>query len=502
MARERGWQWLVAQMASVMRGVLPILGFAVAAPSVAETVPARKPDIVLIVSDDQGYADVGLNGSTDIPTPNIDRIAREGVRFTRGYVTFPVCGPSRAGLLTGRYQSRFGFDRNPNADPTDPRGGMPLTEEILPEMLQRAGYHSMLVGKWHMGTHPSLRPRKRGFDEFYGMLEGGHSYRPEETQFENIYETRKLYDWYRAKLTQNETSVHFQKYLTDEFSDRAVDFIRRRADQPEPYFLYLAYNAPHTPLQASDPYLARFSHIRDEKRRTYAAMISAMDDGVGKVLAEIDRTGRARDTIVIFLTDNGGVTPGKAGDQPVASNRPLRGGKRDLYEGGIRVPFAIRWPARIPGGRDHDQPVSSMDIVGTLAGQLGIALRPDRPLDGVDLVPYLRGEKSGPPHPMLFFRDFDRGASAIVAGDRKYVSDGKVAALFDLRADPGETTDIAPANADEVARYKTVFDAWNANMAREPAFPPLGTWPPPAGGSTGPEGAPKAGQPGTGAGLP
>jgi arylsulfatase A-like enzyme len=439
----------------------------------------RRPNVVLVITDDQGYADVGFNGSKDIPTPNIDRIAKEGVRFTRAYVTFPVCGPSRAGLLTGRHQSRFGYDRNPNGDPADPRGGIPRTEEILPEMLKRAGYYSMLVGKWHMGTHPTLRPRNRGFDEFYGFIEGGHSYLPEEIEFEDISQSKKPYDWYRTKLIDNGARVTFGQYLTDELSDRAVDFVRRRAGQPQPFFLYLAYNAPHAPLQATEKYLARFPHITDPRRRTYAAMISAVDDGVGRVLAELDAKGVADNTIVIFLSDNGGVIDRATGEQPVADNGPLRGGKSQLFEGGIRVPFAMRWPAMIAGGRDFTRPISAMDITGTLAAQLGIAIKPDKPLDGVDLVPYLKGEKTGDPQPVLFFRKFDQKQAAMVIGDLKYVDTGENTLLFNLRSDPGEKTNIAPANAANMAELAKLYAVWHAQMAAQPAFPPLGTWPKP-----------------------
>jgi arylsulfatase A-like enzyme len=461
----------------IVAGMVGLMALAFAPLAAAQTGQAKRPNVVVVITDDQGYADVGFNGSKDIPTPHIDRIAKEGVRFTRAYVTFPVCGPSRAGLLTGRHQSRFGFDRNPNGDPADARGGVPRTELMLPEMLKTAGYHSMLVGKWHMGTHPTLRPRNRGFDEFYGFIEGGHSYRPEEIEFEDISESKKPYDWYRTKLVDNGARVAFNQYLTDELSDRAVDFVRRRAGQPQPFFLYLAYNAPHTPLQANEKYLARFPNIADAKRRTYAAMVSAVDDGVGRLLAELDAKGVADNTIVIFLSDNGGVIDRATGEQPVADNGPLRGGKSQLFEGGIRVPFAMRWPAMIGAGRDYTRPISAMDITGTLAGQLGLQVNPDKPLDGVDLIPYLKGEKSDDPQPVLFFRKFDQKQSAMVIGDLKYVDTGEFKLLFNLRSDEGEKVNIAAANLENMAQLTKLFEIWNAKMAVEPAFPPLGTWP-------------------------
>ncbi|MEY4239741.1 MAG: hypothetical protein RL339_2342, partial [Pseudomonadota bacterium] len=424
------------------------------------------------------YRDVGFNGSTEIRTPNIDRIAREGVRFTRGYVTYPVCGPSRAGLLSGRCQSRFGFDRNPHGDRAVPRGGVPRTEEMVSELLKRGGYSTQLVGKWHMGTHPTLRPRNRGFDEFYGFIEGGHDYRPEATVFESLEDSKKPYDWYRSKLIDNGARVHFKKYLTEELSYRAVEFVSRKAAAADqPFFLYLAYNAPHSPLQATDKYLSRYAHIQDPKRRTYAAMISAVDDGVGQLLDELDRKGIAQDTLIFFISDNGGVVTAETGEQSVADNGPLRGGKSQLFEGGVRVPFAVRWPRQLPGGKDYDRPVSTLDIFGTIASQTGIGAKPGRPIDGVDLVPYLKGEKAGDPQPALYWRMFDQGRHAMVVGDLKYVYNGKQAVLFNLRTDPGETKPLLVTDKALIDRLGQLYANWNAQMARQPAFPPLGTWP-------------------------
>lgn len=456
----------------------------VAMPAAARDDMAKRPNVIVIVTDDQGYADVGFNGSKDIATPGIDRIAREGVRFTRGYVTFPVCGPSRAGLLSGRHGSRFGYDRNPNADPSDPRGGFPRSEEMMSEMLKRGGYTTMAIGKWHMGTHPSLRPRVRGFDEFYGFLEGGHRYMPNEVTMEDISDSKKPYDWYYTKLVDNGKRVGFKQYLTDEFSDRAVDFVRRKARGDAPFFLYLAYNAPHAPLQATEKYLARFPDVADKNRRTYLAMISAVDDGVARVLAELDAQGIADDTAIFFLSDNGGVVNHDTGEQPAASNAPLRGGKSMLFEGGVRVPFAIRWPRKIEGGRNYDRPVSSMDIFATLASEIGIPVRPDRPLDGVDLVPYLKGSKTGDPQPVLFWRKFDQGQRALVAGDLKYIDNGQGKLLFNLRNDTGEKGNIAKGNEQNIEQLDEIWSIWNSKMATNPAFPPLGTWPK-QGGATG-----------------
>lgn len=461
------------------------LSLSASVPTGAQETAAKRPNVIVIVTDDQGYADVGFNGSKDIATPGIDRIAKEGVRFTRAYVTFPVCGPSRAALLTGRHNARFGFDRNPNADPADPRGGLPRNEEMMSEMLKRGGYATMAIGKWHMGTHPTLRPRVRGFDEFYGFLEGGHRYFPEEVTMEDISDSKKPYDWYYTKLVDNGARVGFKQYLTDEFSDRAVDFVRRKAKGNAPFFLYLAYNAPHAPLQATEKYLSRFAHVPDKNRRTYLAMISAVDDGVGRVLAELDAQGVAKDTVVVFLSDNGGVVNRETGEPPAASNWPLRGGKSQLFEGGVRVPMAVRWPRRIAGGRDYTRPVSAMDVFATLAAGANIQPRADRPLDGVNLVPYLDGATKGDPQPVLFWRKFDQRQRAVIAGDLKYIDNGNGKLLFNLRRDTSETANIAAVNAAAVEKLDGVWSVWNAQMAKQPAFPPLGTWPKQGGGAGG-----------------
>ena len=444
-------------------------------PAAARDDGSARPNVIVIISDDQGYADVGFNGSQEIPTPNIDRIASEGVRFTRGYVTYSVCAPSRAGLMTGRYQARFGFDRNPNGNPADIRGGLPRSEETMAEMLKRAGYTSKAVGKWHLGTHKDLRPRARGFDEFYGFLEGGHNYMPHSTSMEDISQSKKLYDWYQTKLVDNGKRVDFDQYLTDELSDRATEFVGRMAREDKPFFLYLAYNAPHSPLQATQEYLDRFPHIKDKKRKTYAAMISAMDDGIGEVLSELDRTGLAQDTIVVFLSDNGGVVNGSTGEQPIADNGPLRGGKSSLWEGGIRVPFAMRWPAKFKAGIDYDRPVSSMDIFATLAAHN--ALEPKNPLDGVNLVPFVTGADTGEPHAALFWRKFDNKSYAAVVNNVKFLFNNNSGKLFNLRTDIDETTNIAGENAETAKKLEAVTAAWNSQMAPKPAFPPLGSWP-------------------------
>ena len=454
-----------------------LLGLALSTPlpdCLADT-PAPRPNIILIVTDDQGYNDVGFNGSKEILTPNIDRIANEGVRFSQGYVTGAVCGPSRAGFLTGRYQSRFGFEWNPPLDPNDRAAGLPLQEAMIPEYLKPAGYRTMVVGKWHMGTHPDLRPARRGFDEFYGFLSGGHNYLPEDIRLDDISQSRKVGDWYLTRLRHNEGYHDLKQYLTDELSDRAVDFVRR--NRAGPFFLYLAFNAPHVPLQATPKYLSRYPHIEDEDRRTYAAMISAVDDGVGRLLHELDELGIADDTLIFFLSDNGGKLPKRPGEKHVADNAPLRGGKGELYEGGVRVPFAIRWPNQVRAGMEYDSAVSSLDILATIVSQLGLPTLPDRPLDGTDLIPYLKGDKTGEPHAALFWRRLEAGDVSVVQGDQKYISTRAGSGMYDLKDDVGEARNVLGQHPERAAELRAMHETWKAGMATEGAFGTRTSWP-------------------------
>jgi arylsulfatase A-like enzyme len=272
--------------------------------SCREKQDAASPNLVVIMVDDMGYADVGFNGCEDIPTPNIDRIAHNGIHFTNAYVTFSVCSPSRAGFITGRYPQRFGYERNIQYRPDDPNMGLSKDEMTLASCLNQVGYYSGLIGKWHLGAHPSNHPLNRGFDEFYGHLGGGHRYMPEDLTIHNSYEINSEEESYRTWIMRNHDHEPIEKYLTDEFSDEAVDFIERNAG--DPFFLFLSYNAPHTPLQATEKYLSRFKHIQDGKRRIYAAMISAVDDGVGLLLDKLEEKGIEKNTLVFFLSDNGG----------------------------------------------------------------------------------------------------------------------------------------------------------------------------------------------------
>lgn len=428
--------------------------------------PAR-PNVIVILTDDQGYNDVGFNGGKDIPTPHLDSIARNGVRFTNAYVTYAVCSPSRAGFITGRYQQRFGHERNPRWAPNHPHIGMSLAERTLADALGAAGYHCGLIGKWHLGAHPDFHPLRRGFHEFYGLVGGGKRYFPEDLTITHPRDARDEGESYRVKLTRGEQVVETAKYLTDEFSDEAVGFVERNRDRP--FFLYLSYNAPHSPMQAPEPYLARFPDIRNPKRRTYAAMVSAVDDGVGRVLARLRELGLEKNTLVFFLSDNGGPTNDNASD-----NHPLRAGKSSPYEGGWRVPFAVQWPGRIPRRQHYDHPVSSLDIFATVAGVVGLPADAQRPLDGVNLLPHLDGTIKTPPHEAIYLRMYDRGVYAVRSGDFKLIIPGKDQApeLYNLRADIRETRNLAQSHPEQVARLEELRVKWDAEMI-PPAFPGL-----------------------------
>ena len=429
-----------------------------------------KPNLIVIMADDLGYADVGFNGCKDIPTPNIDNIANEGIRFDEGYVTFPVCGPSRAGFLTGRYQDRFGFTTNPSIDPNNPIAGLPIEEETMAQVLKKANYNNAIIGKWHMGTNAVFHPLERGFDYFYGFLSGGHNYFPEKLTLNNLSEVKRKWQWYSTKIIENKAPVEIKEYLTDALSNAAVNFIDKQIKDNQQFMLYLAYNAPHTPLQADEKYLSRFPNIEDKKRKTYAAMVSALDDGVGRVLDALEKKGLDEDTIIVFLSDNGGAR------NNASDNGPLRGLKGDLFEGGVRVPFAIRWKGVIPEGNSYKNPVSSLDIMATIVAQTNVKINPERPLDGVDLIPFLTGKNNGAPHDYLFWRKWDQNAMAIRHGNYKLVAnkkqDQETPKLFDLSIDVSESKNLKSEKLKISKDLQKKWNNWNKDL-KERVFPTL-----------------------------
>jgi arylsulfatase A-like enzyme len=415
-----------------------VIGLAFTKKEIKETAgKVDQPNIIIILTDDQGYGDVGFNGCADIPTPNIDRIAKNGVVFSNGYVSYAVCAPSRAGLITGRYQDRFGYSRNPLYRPFDASIGLPLTEQTLPELLQQTGYNTMGIGKWHLGVHEKFRPWKRGFNEFFGFLGGGHRYLPEDYTIAHQDSATNEAQSYRTKLIRNERVVEEKEYLTDAFSREAVSFIERNKEQR--FFLYLAYNAPHAPLQATPKYLNRFEQIKNPKRKTYAAMVSAVDDGVGAVLDKLQQLNLTENTLVIFLSDNGGPENDNGSD-----NGLLRAGKGSLFEGGIRVPFAMQWPAQINANTNYHQPVISLDIFATIAANVKGAALPKNELDGVNLLPYLKGSKKGSPHEYLFWRHYDQKNYAVLhhTGFKEVILKDSSFQLYNLKNDIEEKINV------------------------------------------------------------
>ncbi len=412
---------------------------------------AEKPDIIVILADDLGYAEVGAFGGRDVPTPAIDSLAADGLRFTQGYVSCPVCSPTRAGLMTGRYQNRFGHEFNPGPQTmADERFGLPRSEATLAERLKAAGYATGMVGKWHLGYRPELTPPQRGFDEFLGFLAGARTY------FKGDGGARLL----RGQEPVEERDVGGDVfYTTDVFGREAAAFIQRHRD--EPFFLYLSFNAVHGPLEAPEKYLQRFASISDPRRRTFAAMLSAMDDNIGRVLETLEKNGLSERTLVFFLSDNGGPT-----GQTTSSNRPLRGAKGQMWEGGIRVPYIVRWKGTLPAGRVCDFPVSALDIFPTALAAAGVAADPQRPLDGVNLLPFLTGREKGRPHETLYWRQGER--HAVRHGDWKLVTEPgqAVDALFNLAEDIGEKNDLASREPATVAELRRLYEAWDAGMAR------------------------------------
>lgn len=412
--------------------------------SLAPAAPQR-PNIVVIVADDLGYADLGTQGAKDVATPNIDSIARAGVRFTNGYVSCPVCSPTRAGLMTGRYQQRFGHEFNPGpAAQAASEFGLPLTETTLADRLKKLGYATGMSGKWHLGYQPQHHPLKRGFDEFFGFLGGAHSYLNATADAAN-------------PILRGLERVDEKEYLTDALAREAVAFIGRR--RTEPFFLYLAFNAVHTPMEAAGKYLDRWKSISDPRRRTLAAMLSAMDDGVGAVLAKLRETKAEDNTLIVFVSDNGGPTPGNT-----SRNDPLRGFKGQVYEGGIRVPFLMQWKGRIPAGRTYDQPVIALDILPTAVAAAGGSIPADAGLDGVNLLPFVAGKLSGVPHQRLHWRFGEQ--YALRAGDWKLAATGSAAPqLYNLAADIGEKNDLAAAAPAKLKELLSLHAVWNAELA-------------------------------------
>lgn len=411
----------------------------------SEETPQTRPNIVVILADDLGYADVGFQGARDFDTPNIDRLAAEGMTFSQAYVSHPYCSPSRAGLLTGRYQAHFGHEYNP-PDLADDQGGLvtgtDLNEVFLSQAMKDAGYATVAIGKWHLGSSSRFLPHNRGFDEFYGFGGGGRSYWPDSGV--SLGKRMRSGDDIVAEETLS--------YMTDELTDYAIDYVRRSGQQP--FFMYLAYNAPHAPDHATAEDLAATEHIMYGQRSVYAAMVYGMDRNIGRLIAELEKQGLRNNTLIVFLSDNGG-------RNSVADNSPLRGHKGLLYEGGLRTPFIVSMPGRIEAGRVSDAPVIALDIFPTALEAAGASVPAN--VDGRSLWPLLFGASDAPLHEALFWRVIDGQGYAVRDGEWKLVKPAATdqLRLYNLALDPQETQDVAARYADRVAALQAKWDRWN-----------------------------------------
>jgi len=406
-----------------------------------------KPNVIVILADDQGFADIGVHGCKDCRTPNIDSIARNGIRFTNGYTSCPVCSPMRAGLQTGRYQQRFGFYHNPPKDLDRTNWGLPLDQKTFAQYMKEQGYVTAAIGKWHLGDNEPFHPNKRGYDEFFGFVGGAHNYmHPESGSFNAVQ--------------RNGKPVDEKEYLTYAFGREAVSFIER--NKKKPFFLYLAFNAPHSPLQAAVRDQEKFPEIQDQRRRTFAQMQLAMDNCIGDVLKKVREAGLEEDTLIVYMSDNGAPTPGNT-----SRNDPFKGFKTQVHEGGIHVPFMMQWKGKIPAGKTYDKPVISLDLLPTAVAAAGGKIASN--VDGVDLMPYITGKKTGSPHRALFWH-FDK-QSAIRMGDWKLSRhEDKGIRLHNLANDPTEKTDLAHEDRDKVAELLAEWERWSADNVK-PMWP-------------------------------
>lgn len=428
----------------------------------ASAADSAKPNILLIVADDLGYGELTVQGYTkDIPTPQIDSIAHNGTRFTNGYVSGPYCSPTRAGLLTGRYQQRFGHEFNlGQAVNAGTPVGLSLNEKTIADRLKSAGYATGWFGKSHLGSEPPFHPQQRGFDEFYGFLGGAHSYVAKGTGTNAIL--------------RGTEPVEEVGYATESFALETVKFIEKH--KAEPWFVYLPFNAVHGPLETLAKYEDRFQAITDPKRRRFAALLSALDDGVGSVLAKLRELHLEENTLIIFHSDNGGPTP-----SITSGNGPLRGFKAQTWEGGIRVPFFAQWKGTLPAGKVDDRPVIQLDVLPTALAAAGVEVKPEWKLDGVNLLPYLKGENAAAPHEALFWRfgqqlAVRRGSWKLVkaqAGPGTGKASVEGAELYDLAVDIGETTNLAATNPDKVRELAGLWESWNGGLV-DPAWTPGG----------------------------
>lgn len=445
--------------------------FLAAPAATSAAAPAAPPNIVLILADDLGYGDIASYGGKDVPTPRIDRLAREGARFTDGYVTCPACAPSRLSLMAGAYPQRFGMTWN------DDRSAhkLPDSQRLLPELMRNAGYATGLVGKWNI-----VRKAETVFDEVHDFVEWESDYFPQEDGRYIGSNATKSPGFASSKTQYWGPKREGDEYLTDRMGKHAAEFIARHAKKP--FFLYVAFNAVHSPWQGRRSDQSRFAHLPHEVLQLYASMLTAMDENVGRILDALRAHQLEENTLVIFLGDNG---PAKGGphiegwksDWPkqlvVGSAGPLRGAKTDLFEGGIREPFILRWPARLAAGATYQKPVTAMDVLPTVCAAAGVAIPATTVVDGVDVMPFVRGDRSGVPHDTIFWKI--KSSAALRRGDWKLVMlapDWKPQ-LFNLASDVGETRDLAATHGVFMRELHAAWQAWNQTMPPPARATPL-----------------------------
>jgi arylsulfatase A-like enzyme len=448
--------------------ILAVLAVALAAPSFAQT----KPNIVLVIMDDVGYGDYGSYGAPDIKTPNIDRLARDGVRFTDFYAA-PTCTPTRAALISGRYQQRVALEAPLPSPPAGGRG-LPATGRSLPQLMKDGGYATGLVGKWHLGYRPEFQPNAHGFDYFFGFLSGLVDYyqHTDQTGSHDLYENGK--------------PVHVDGYMTDLITERSMKFIEQNATRP--FFLEVAYNAAHWPFQVPDkpsvaPGNARFVQPNEENtstRRDYAAILERADQGVGRIVETLQKLGLTRNTLVIFTNDNGG--------EWLSRNAPLYHRKDTLWEGGIRVPLIMKWPGRIPAGKTESQVGIVMDLTATVLAAGGVTVPAEARLEGINLLPIVEGRSSRVERTLFFRITGTRQQRAVRQGEWKLLLDAGDLLLFNLRTDIGERTDLAKEHPEIARRLRPLLAEWEKDVDSEAkAFaPPAAAAPGAAPGTTSP----------------
>ncbi|WP_299012084.1 sulfatase-like hydrolase/transferase [uncultured Polaribacter sp.] len=395
----------------------------------------EKPNVIVILVDDAGYIDFGFMGSKDLQTPHIDALAKSGVKFTDAHVSATVCAPSRAGLITGKYQQRFGFEANGT-------GGIGLSDDVttIADVFKNNGYNTFALGKWHLGENESDHPNKRGFDEFYGFLSGSRSYFPLEKPSKE------------KMLQHNGKRIVFNGYMTDVLGDQSVKFIETSKDKP--FFMYLSFNAVHTPMQAKQEDLDRFNN---HPRKKLAAMTWSLDENVGKLLKKLDDLNKRNNTLIYFLSDNGGAHNNQS------LTGPLKGWKGNKFEGGHRVPFILSWPIEISSNVSFDGLTSSLDIFSTSISAAKIKNQKRLQLDGVNLIPYLKGEKQGHPHHKLFWRKLDESAARV--REYKIINlKGFGSVMYNLNKDLGETIDLSQTHSKKFDTILSVYKTWENQL--------------------------------------